>query len=546
MAPIAASSQSKSKLKAFQYEQTVARPPATTDEADKENAPHHAVTAPSQTSQMVPPPQPLSQRSAGKDTRDCPQTPLGRLPLTDLLALGEDSCRGNLNLTPIERVLWDNTTMSSDPTNSIPARKGRKRAHSSSPASSSQNETSGHFAKRKEAVDLEALQKTLRTPKVDPADDLWTRYSLNTDTIERQSPTARAKGGFAHLMHSSSPQTPFSHVQKDSGGLRRSLTLSCIEWPVSAAKRRKRFHHGSQKNFAADNDIDEQSATNDRSKMSRVSLLVDKIHDGLVRPGTHAAAHSSSEPAGSSPGTERNGTPSSSGREDEFPDQESQEAINAVVNVLSQTSVDALESFTGPLILSNEEIRNLGRADSSDFDDDDLDLEMMEDIDTKFEAERPAIRKSPESNLPIPKPPSKGTEKEDDTKVSFQSEGIPATMNLVPPNDDEFDDDGSEIFAADLEDVCAKYDSQVQQQPSQILGNPQENRTHAKEDLLQGAKLMHKKPPTTVIEVLSDDEDFGSDSDFEQIAAECADATQQQQASRSQSFVRTGNFGLST
>ena len=30
---------------------------------------------------MNPPPQPSSQRSAGKDTRDCPQTPVGRLPL---------------------------------------------------------------------------------------------------------------------------------------------------------------------------------------------------------------------------------------------------------------------------------------------------------------------------------------------------------------------------------------------------------------------------------------------------------------------------------
>lgn len=546
MAPIAASSQSKSKLNAFQYEQTVARPPATTDEADKENAPHHAVTAPSQTSQMVPPPQPLSQRSAGKGTRDCPQTPLGRLPLTDLLALGEDSCRGHLNLTPIERVLWDNTTMSSDPTNSIPARKGRKRAHSSSPASSSQNETSGHFAKRKEAVDLEALQKALRTPKVDPADDLWTRYSLNTDTIERQSPTARAKGGFAHLMHSSSPHTPVSHVQKDSGGLRRSLTLSCIEWPVSAAKRRKRFHHGSQKNSVADNDMDEQSGTNDRSKMSRVSLLVDKIHDGLVRPDTHAVAHSSSEPAGSSPSTERGGAPSSSGRQDESPDQESQEAINAVVNVLSQTSVDARESFTGPLILSNEEIRDLSRADSSDFDDDDLDLEMMENIDTNIESERPAVRKSPESKTATTVSLPNISKEEDHTKVSVPSKVFPANMKLVPPNDDEFDDDGSEIFAADLEDVCAKYDSQVQRQPVQIQGNAQENNAHIKEDLVQGAKSLQKKPPTTVIEVLSDDEDFGSDSDFEQIAAECAEATQQQQASRSQSSVRTGNFGLST
>lgn len=45
-------------------------------------------------------------------------------------------------------------------------------------------------------------------------------------------------------------------------------------------------------------------------------------------------------------------------------------------------------------------------------------------------------------------------------------------------------------------------------------------------------------------EVLSDNDDFGDDSDFEQIAAEC-EATQEQQVAQPQSSVRTLNFGLS-
>jgi len=563
MAPIAASSQSKSKLNVFRYEHRDAGSIATTPGADKENAPH----GPEKPGEhMIPRPQPLSQRSATKDVRDCPQTPLGRLPLADLLATCEDTSRGHLNLTPIERVLWDNSPLSSNTPNFLPARKERKRAHSSSPATSSQHETSNHSANNTKATDLQALQTALKTPKADPADDLWTRYSLNTDTVERRSPTAPAGGGFSHLMHSSSPQTPASHIQKDSGGLRRAL--SCIEWPTSVAKRRKLFHHSSQRSPTVDpTNINGQS---ERSKMSRVSLLVDKIHEGLAKPAARHSNYSSSEPARSSPGAERHDLPSSPRKEDELPDQESQEAIDAVVTVLSQTAVAPRENVSRPLILSNEEIASPEKGDSSDFDDDDLDLEMMENIDTNIETERPDMKPPLEADNAIEESGANqgalamdawaGIEEDDnagdphqtapkisddDPDVSFPSDISSSTVKLLPPNNDEFDDDETDIFAADLEDVCAKYDSQVQHQPplDRELAKPAGARTTA--DSFQGAKLVRKSTKVAEVEVLSDDEDFGSDSDFEQIAAECAAATQNQQVPQPQSSVCTLRFGSS-
>jgi len=518
MAPIAASSQSKSKLKAFRYEQKDARYSAVTAEADKENAPHEQDAA---ELQMIPPPQPLSQRSATKDTRECPQTPLGRLPLADLLATGEDTSRGHLNLTPIERVLWDNSPPDSHSSTSLSAHKGRKRAHSIS-ASSSQNETSNHFANDLKANDLQALQKAFQTPKADPADDLWTRYSLNTDTADRRSLAIPTGGGFSQLMHSSSPQTPASHLQKDSGGLRRSL--SCIEWPTSVAKRRKLFHYNSQSNPALElTNTGARGVTIERSKMSRVSLLVDKIHDGLAKPAPRQNHYSSSVPTGSSPGADRDDSPSSPRREDEVPRQASQAAIDAVATVLSQTAVDPRETVVGPLVLSDEEIASLERADSSDFYDDDLDLELMENINTNLETDRPRLSESKEPSCAL---------------------GV-LGPTVLPTKIDEFDDDETDMFVADLEDVCAMYDSHVQFQQPQGRGNADLAAAHTMTDSFQGAEPMEKSLTVPEVEVLSDDEDFGNDSDFEQIAAECADAAKSQQVLQPQSSVCTFRFGSS-
>lgn len=496
--------------------------------------------------QMDPPPQPLSQRSTTKDVRDCPQTPLGRIPLSELLASGEDT-RQHLNLTPIERVLWDNSPLDSGPLNSLPARKRRKRAHSSSPTSSSQNEASVHFPREKKAVSTQALQKPLSTPKADPADDLWTRYSLNIG--ERRSPTAPADIEFANLMHSSSPQTPASHVQKDSGGLRRAL--SCVEWPTSAAKRRKLFHYSSQRNSATDvSNINGRSA--ERSRMSKVSLLVEKIHDGLAKPAAPHQSDSSSEPARCSPISHNGDSSSPIAEENISLGRGNEGAIDDVANVLSQTAVAPQKCAYEPLLLSDEEIKDLGKDDSSDFGDDDLDIEMMESNNPAF--------KTPRKVSNVANRLHQGDAQSDDGLASEVKENsatiandgeysnvyLPTGMSSsavkgLLQKRDEFDEDENDIFAADLEDICAKYDSQVQpdakvEQTPQVDANANKgpSTTHSAQE---------KISMPIEIEVISDDDDFGDDSDFEQIAAECAEVTQRQQVSQPQSSVRTWNVG---
>lgn len=563
MAPIAASSESKLKLRAFQYDEKDNHIATKPSDNVKENQDPKLDTT---TLKMDPPPQLLSQRSTTKDLRECPQTPVGRLPLTDLLASGDDTSRQHLNLTPIERVLWENSPISSEPARS--RQRGRKRAHSSSPASSSQNETSRHFGGTKSQVDLEALQKALKTPKADPADDLWSRYSLNTGIAERRSPTAPTGMAFTQLIHSSSPQTPASHLQsKEGSGLRRAL--SCIEWPTSAAKRRKLQWSGTYKDsnggFAR---IEGGPNTNENSKMSRVSFLVEKIHHGLTkRPATDE--YSSSEPARSSP-VARNVIESP--KRLDLPSQESQTAIDDVVTVLSQTAVAPKERTPLPLVLSAEEIADLEKSDgSSDFGDDDLDLEMLESVDATLKAFSPTKEKSASPKrgkrqlgvgLAIttidPKEHLREIHQlgsvhatsgliETLSQVSFPSEISSSPVPAAPPKHDEFDQDEDEVTAADLENVFAQYDTQPRHQLAKHQARPARPANAVLPRLaaeVPRKSIFGSKPPiNTEVQILSDDDDFGDDSDFEQIAAECAE---KEQVSQTLSSVRTVNFSSFT
>ena len=559
LAPIAASSQSKSKLRGFQYDEKDDKPNKKMEVANKENTrPGSEKTTP----QMIPPPQPLSQRSENKSLRDCPQTPLGRLPLSELLASAEDTSRQHLNLTPIERVLWDNSPV--DPGLGPAARRKRKRRHSSSPASSSQNETSTQFVGAKPAVDLHTLQKALKTPKADPADDLWSRYSLNTELVDRKSPTAP---GYPYLVHSSSPQTPAAHLQRETGSLRRAL--SCIEWPTSVAKRRKLYHSSSQGDSARDVGTIESV---EKSKLSRVSLLVEKIHHGLSKPITLPNDDTSSEPTVSSPGGIENKSTSS---KSDLDLRQSQLAIEGVVNVLSQTAVAPRGSAPQPLVLTENEVTRVEQDGcSSNFGGEDLDLGMLEAIDTKNDAMisnvaarsatqdkqrgdasvSAAVRGVEENREPGDSQdfrPAGSFQSDSFSDISFPSRVSSSTIGAAPPKYDEFDEDEDEVSAADIEDMFAKYDSQLPQPHTKA--EPRGGTNEAKTEV---DKIGVSVPPTTKtatsigttvkVEVPSDDDsdEFGGDSDFEQIAVEC-EATQKQQVSQPQSSVCTLKTGSS-
>ena len=562
MAPIPASSESKSKLSVFQYNQkdvtNVTKLAVTEKEDEKENRDPYMDTT---IVTMEPPPQPLSQTSATKDLRGCPQTPVGKVPLTDLLASGDGASRQHVNVTPIERVLWNNSPVGSESANS--RQRGRKRAHSSSSASSSPNDASHHFGGSKPQINLQELQKAFQTPKANPADDLWSRYSLNTGTGGNRSPTAPASLAFTQLIHSSSPQTPASHLQsKDGGGLRRAL--SCIEWPTSAAKRRRLQLSGTYKDSNGGSARNERGPdTKDNSKISRVSFLVGKLHDGLTKLRA-TEEFSSSMAAASSPMAR---IANESTDEDQTLQQESQTEIDEVVTVLSQTAVAPKEHTPPALVLSAEEIADLEKDDeSSDFGDDDLDLEMLETMDKSLKT-----FPSPKGKVPSPKrgrgqlgsggvttsvdrnrgirephqddyAPAAAAETERLSQVSFPSGISSSPVLAAAPNHDEFDEDDEEVSAVDLETVFARYDAQPQHQVVEDKGRQAKSLNAMHPPLATEIPKKSIFGPDTEVQILSDDSEFGDDLDFEQIAAECAE---DQQVSQPVSSVRTVNKGSS-
>ena len=570
MAPILASSQSTSKLRAFQFNgdkrPSVGGSKIENTEAEKENIGVLRDDRKAVAAQLVPRAQSLSQRSICNDTRECPQTPVGRLALAELIASGEDSNHQSLNVTPTERVLWDQSPHNSAFASSAASRKGKKRAHSSSPASSSQNEASNHFTTNKASLDLQNLQKCLKTPQADPANDLWSRYSV---TNERQSPTERIGLPFAHLLNSSSPQTPASHLRtKESGGLRRSLSCT-TEWPTSVTKRRKlehsRSHEAAEVAFAA---TEGENTRQSKSKRSRVSLLVDRLHDELAgsRKGGSKdfAGPSSSSPLpgkGSFSHVAAN-TETRSSQTNEYDHVSTPCHVGNDEEAETSQQVPQIQEATAGLVDVKLNLDSL-----SDFGDDDLDLEMLKAIDTDMGDD--ASNTTPESVRRLEASMSPSYESHDTTSNSLLINLEPTGSGQPPKHknatrkrpaqaataskDDEFDDDDNDISAADLEDAVAMYDLQpqthtVQRAQSRFKDKAPSKPTGTSAGAIFCDTASESYPGNGVVDVvdLSSDDEFGGALDFEQIIAECAEATQLPQvASQAQPSVCIRHFGQS-
>ena len=416
-APFEVSAESKSKLQAFHFDiskENSMKVPALkgSPEHGKENAltSQHRTCAFS--TQRVSRTEDSSQGTGLRAAKDCPQTPVGRLPLAELVASGEDMNRVS-NLTPVERVLWGPSARTSDQessqeTTALP--RSRKRAYSSSPASSSQRkEVSKHFAADQRPAESSDMHRALKTPQGDPASDLWYRYSLNIEKNEKQSPTKVNGRPFSQLMNSSSPQTPAQALLgKESVGLRRSFSCS-TEWPTSAAKRRKLQHDLSHQELPVDLSTSDKPVARAQKSRSRLSLLVDKMHGDLARPPANETDISSISPV----------RPLQS-REDEqmrdplVPNEHLAQHDFEVDRSLPRLQHKTEERVTvlGPMAgkvqdthehhchdytncqsvrkIQGEQVSNQGDADS-DFGGDDLDLEMFEAVETPVAIIRPLM-----------------------------------------------------------------------------------------------------------------------------------------------------------
>ncbi|KAK3901632.1 hypothetical protein C8A05DRAFT_34693 [Staphylotrichum tortipilum] len=243
--PLPVSAKTKSKLQAFQFDAAPDRDADTTSRPASPPAP--------------PPP------GAGAPAA----TPAGRTAWQDLLTK-PDAPADNENLSPSERLLWRSNHDSSYPLAFSPLlpRKGRKRARSSSPISSP---ASKHATP---AVDVKKLTLVLKTPRADPALDLWDRFSVpNGGTA---SPSGLTNPLLAQLLVSSSPRPGDGTAAVGSAigraiGSERPLrkAISCgSHWP----KRRKVER--------AELDMGEASAAESRpnSKSFMVSALLDTVN----------------------------------------------------------------------------------------------------------------------------------------------------------------------------------------------------------------------------------------------------------------------------
>ena len=586
MAPILPSSESKSKLRVFQYDHASRaddeEPKAEDIEAEKENTSNLCNASKSTAAQILPRTQTMSRKSAVKENRECPQTPVGRLALAELIASGEDLNQQRFDLTPVERVLWNQSPRGSNPTASTISHKGRKRANSSSPSSSAHNETSNHFSTVKPSLDLQSLDKCLKTPKADPANDLWSRYSI---TNERKSPTERSGQPFAHLLDSSSPQTPAAYLRvKESGGLRRSISCT-TEWPTSITKRRKldhsRAHEEAEMAFTSEKSTHSEHT---KSKRSRVSLLVDRLHDELAA-SRRASCNDVGGPSSSSPLPEKgrisrialSNTLRSSQTDENDRSSITSEVRDCEVVSTTPQLVQHLKANAGL-----EHQKCMESDSSSDFGDDDLDIEMLRAVDASVEEDSSTAmleatqlldlpsgsrltdgRPQESPIVTTPRPPechgarSNIANIDSILKVSGKSSSEAAQVKspqaTTASRYDEFDEDDNDVSAAELEDAVAMYDLQPQTitlegyQPSLSDGLPNgHNRVSAAANIGSGAyEFVPGDVEAAVIDLSSDDE-FGGALDFEQIIAECTEVKQLPQvASQPHSSVCIKYFGQS-
>ena len=218
-----------------------------------------------------------------------PSTPATRLPLADLLGQGNDTMKrpSHAVISPAEQIIWVPTASPGDVQPKVTPNRKRKRAKSSSPASS-QTDTPN--------LPLEAntARQTVapRTPQADPAVDLWNRYAVNANANESTGSKGRV---LASLIRDASPKS--SATAGSVGGLRRWASCG-IEWPTSRSKRRK------MKNVIAQRPPDDESYMGDAAKQSRVSELLERMKETLARPHEE----SPKGPSSSSPLPEIGGT----------------------------------------------------------------------------------------------------------------------------------------------------------------------------------------------------------------------------------------------
>lgn len=181
--------------------------------------------------------------------------------------------------SPDERLLWHSNQDDMDTSISpLVPRRSKKRARSSSPLSSSP----AVDKMRTPAVNVKKLKQALKSPRPDPALDLWDRFAVGGQ--DSKTPLGATNPAFAHLMVSSSPRP-----QKDASpghaenGLRRAISCG-THWP-----KRRRVETVPDTGSGRG-----QGAT---TKSSMVTALLESVNDEINKPDEMEANLSPGSPS---------------------------------------------------------------------------------------------------------------------------------------------------------------------------------------------------------------------------------------------------------
>ncbi|KAI1427872.1 hypothetical protein F5Y12DRAFT_123522 [Xylaria sp. FL1777] len=444
----------KHKLNAFSF-----RPPAHAHAhapaADENDSPvkRDAASLPSNLpSPPSLPPAPMKHLS----------TPASRLAWQDLIGDSSDAKGEDEDASPQEKIEWDTRQKPMYGVSPMPRKRGSKRARSSSPLSSpaaaSRNTTP--------AVNVKKLSAALKSPRADPAIELWDRFSLSGSAAA--TPLGAANPAFAQIMVSSSPQPPQPvGAGRGEGGLRRAISCGA-NWPKR--RRVERAETAPAMRVAV-----EESPRHD-SKSSMVNALLKSVTGELNR--SKAAQ------------TRLNALKSPSPRKRRY----------NPADHLSGSPKRRLSPPKPPLPRIPEPVgvsKEASTADTlSDYGDDDFDDDTLMSLDVDISSAR-----KQESRVPQPRTP-----------IARQIVNPNITAQSADKLADEFADLEDDDIFADAGDLLSQVES------ARNTGQ----RTHAfQAPVPVSATSLQPAPDESAEDMYGDD--FGGDFDFE--AAEIA-ATQ--------------------
>ncbi|KAF2223148.1 hypothetical protein BDZ85DRAFT_263074 [Elsinoe ampelina] len=508
---IAASEEAKSKLGAYKLNMAPIASPQRSQ--GKENSKHFLGQSPMRKNCSF-----AAEVDAKNDTAYYlpPSTPAVRLPLADLLGNNEEIVKELPQKEDSPELNWVTNSQHPDFTPG----KRRKRAASSSPATSSQNEASSHFGPRA-PLDLHQIQQALKTPKADPAADLWTRYNALNDSEDHA--VARLPS-LAHLLQDSSPQSLPRTPGGSIGGLRRWASCG-NEWPASKSKRRRTNGVFRDRDQSSHEDA---LPSREHSNGSRLGAMVDRVQANLAheKPAKRLQDPSSSSPLPDKGSFDSNGPES---------------PVNRAASRSSNARTSHGDHVQAPAAVSNPTTTD--EADqSSDYGDDNIDLDEF-----ALDEASPAGLRSESKGGQVDICQDSGYQEESeaiDNSHGGDSHNIYAGhLPTIDEESDEFGED-DDITAEDLETALTQIEKlATQKQRSSNIGPQYDG--HNDQSRAERPSIKNRPAPKfTSNDHDDDDDEFGElDADEESFAAAEIAATQAYRASvGSQASVRQSNI----